>query len=71
MPITGRGDYIIGMERRKLYNVCIREPMVSMDNMMLLTELKEDREQKDLRYCKGRTHGPFYPQRESQRARNI
>ena len=38
----GRGDYIIGTDRRDFYNVCIIEPRVLPDHLMILAELKRE-----------------------------
>ena len=34
-PITSREEYILGMEHRDFYNVCIREPRVLTDHRMI------------------------------------
>ena len=54
IPITGRGDYILGTECRDFYNVCIKEPRVSTDHWMILAKLKGYGVRRNLRYCKRR-----------------
>ena len=51
-PISGREDYIQGMDRRYFYNVVIREPRMATYNRMILGELNGYRVRRKDRYCK-------------------
>ena len=58
-PITGRGDYILGMDRRDFYNVCIRESRLLVGHQMILAEIKWDGVSIIHKYYKGRTTWPI------------
>ena len=40
IPVTGKRDYILGSDRRYIYNVSFREHRVSTDHRMLLSEIR-------------------------------
>ena len=63
MPVTGRGDYILGTDHRDLYNVFIREPRVLTDHQIILAELKGGGVRRNHKYCKGRTTWPIVAQK--------
>ena len=52
MPVTGRGDYILGTDHRDLYNVFIREPRVSTYHRMILSKIKGVGVRRNRKYCK-------------------
>ena len=62
-PITGKGEYILGTDRRDFYNICIWEPRLLNDHRMILVEIKGYRERRNHNYCKGRTNWPITDQK--------
>ena len=50
----GRGDYLIGTDRRYFYTVGIRELIMSTYHRMILDKLKGHGVRRNHRYCKER-----------------
>ena len=50
-----QGGYILGMDSRYFYNICIREPRVLTDHQMILAELKGYGLRINCKYFRGRT----------------
>ena len=58
-PISGGGDYILGMHQRDFYNVSIRGPILLIDHRMILENIKGEGSRRSLRYCKVRSTCPI------------
>ena len=51
-PISRRGNYILGKQPSYLYNVDIKEPIMSTDHQMILDDIKGEGVRLNHRYHK-------------------